>query len=83
MNNVHNINLIMFNIPKAREVWIRFWFYGVFPPTEPMHLIPALSLWAEHTLSKCGGIDLPISTSESSESATMIYSEQDVTSFHY
>jgi hypothetical protein len=34
-------------------------------------------------LSKCGGMDLPISTRESSESAIVIHTEQNVTSFHY
>ena len=46
---------------------------GVFPPTEPMHLISTLSSWAEHTSSKCGGVHPPSSTSESSKPAIMMH----------
>ena len=42
-----------------------FGFVGVFPPTEPMHLISTLSLWAGHTSSKVweSQLILQISTS--------------------
>jgi hypothetical protein len=49
----------------------RFGSVGVFPPTEPMHLISILFLQAGHTSSKNMEIDSTNSTSESSELANM------------
>jgi hypothetical protein len=39
-------------MPKVREDEYSFGSVGVFPPTESMHLISALSLWIGHTLRK-------------------------------
>ena len=58
MNKAHNINLILFNVPKARGKW-KFGSTGIFPPAEPMHLISVLSLWPEHTSSEVWRVNRP------------------------
>jgi hypothetical protein len=55
MNKAHNINFTFGSV-------------GVFPPTEPMHLISTLSYEQDTLQVKCGRvIDSSISISESSE----------------
>jgi hypothetical protein len=53
-------------MPKVREDEYIFGSVGVFPPTEPMHLISALSLWG-HTSNKIAEefVNSSIPTSES------------------
>ena len=46
---------------KVREEQIHFWFCWCFPPTGPMHLISALSLWIGTLQTKHGGV-LQLST---------------------
>ena len=41
-----------YGLRRINKFW-SCWFF--FRPTEPMHLISTLSLWAEHTLSKVWG----------------------------
>ena len=41
---------------KDREEQIQFWFCWCFPPTGPMHLISALSLWIGTLQTKHGGV---------------------------
>jgi len=48
--NLSPINFVLLPILKDREEQIYFWFCWCFPPTGPMHLISALSLWAGHVL---------------------------------
>ena len=46
--NLSSINFVLLTMLKVREEQIHFWFCWCFPPTGPMHLISALSLWAVH-----------------------------------
>jgi hypothetical protein len=56
-----DFNFILFTMPEVRTKL--FGSIGVFPPTEPMHLISTLSLWAGYALSKTWGVcQLPNST---------------------
>ena len=58
-----SIKFVLFTMLKVREEQIHFWFCWCFPPTGPMHLISALSLWAGTLGAKYGGVlQLPDST---------------------
>jgi len=58
-----SINFVLLTMLKVREEQIYFWFCWCFPPTGPMHLIYAMSLWAGTLRAKYGGVlQLPDST---------------------
>jgi len=58
-----SINFVLLTMLKVREEQIHFWFCWCFPPTGPMHLISALSLWTGTLQAKHGGVlQLPDST---------------------
>ena len=58
-----SINFVLLTMLKVREEQIHFWFCWCFPPTGPMYLISALSLWAGTLQAKHGGVlQLPDST---------------------
>ena len=50
-----SINFVLLTMLKVREEQIH-WFCWCFPPTGPMHLISALSLWAGTLRAKHGGV---------------------------
>jgi len=61
--NLSSINFVLLTMLKVREEQKHFWFSWCFPPTGPMHLISALSLWAGTLGAKHGGVlQLPDST---------------------
>ena len=49
-----SIKFVLLTMLKFREEQIHFWFCWCFPPTGPMHLISALSLWAGTLRAKTG-----------------------------
>jgi len=58
-----SINFVLLTMFKVREEQIHFWFCWCFPPTGPMHLISALSLWAGTLRARPEGVlQLPDST---------------------
>ena len=58
-----SINFVLLTMLKVREEQIHFWFCWCFPPTGPMHLISALSLWAGTLRARPEGVlQLPDST---------------------
>ena len=64
----YNINFILFNVPKVREEWIKFWFYWCFP-TNRAHALDLYLVFMSRTHFKqsVGELDDSlISTSESS-----------------
>jgi hypothetical protein len=44
MNNARHVNLNILNVPRLEKNEQNFGYVGVFPPTEPMHLISTLSV---------------------------------------
>ncbi|KAG2561523.1 hypothetical protein PVAP13_8KG230803 [Panicum virgatum] len=57
---------------------------SVFPPTEPMHLISTLSLYAGCTSSKTWrSLSLPQNSTSECPKPTNMHTKQDAASFHY
>ena len=51
-----SIKSVLLTMLKVREEQIHFWFCWCFPPTGPMHLISAMSLWAGILWAKHRGV---------------------------
>ena len=69
MNKAHNINFILFDVPKVREEQIKFWFCWCFP-TNRVHALDLYLVFMSmtHFMQSMGeSVDSPNSTSESSE----------------
>ena len=49
---MHNINFILFYVPKAREEWIKFWFCWCFSTNRAHALDLYPILWVGHASSK-------------------------------
>jgi len=54
-----SINFVLVTMLKVREEQIHFWFCWCFPPTGPMHLISALSLWGGHIVRNMEDFSTP------------------------
>jgi hypothetical protein len=67
----------MFNVPKVREEWIRFWFYWCFSTNRAhahnLYLVFASKTHFEQNIGEL--VDFPNSTSENSEPATCTLSK--------
>ena len=68
--NFSSINFVFLTMLKVREEQIHFWFCWCFPPTGPMHLISALSLWTGTLGTEHGGV---LQLSDSTKWRTWIY----------
>jgi len=65
-----SIKFVLLTMLKVREEQKHFWLYWCFPPTGPMHLISALSLWAGTLRAKSEGV---LQLSDSTKWRTRIY----------
>jgi len=75
-----SINFVLLTMLKVRKEQIHFWLCWCFPPTGPIHLISALSLWAGTLRAKLEGVlQLPDSTKWRTWTYEHKHTEQDAT----